>query len=53
SIGTSFLRYHIPRYFLKPQGNILVLFEEMGGRPEQITVNTVSVKSHGKAGLFE
>ncbi|CAL4908341.1 unnamed protein product [Urochloa decumbens] len=37
--------YHIPRHFLKLQGNILVLFEEMGGNPEQITVNTVSVKS--------
>ncbi|KAF8719688.1 hypothetical protein HU200_024432 [Digitaria exilis] len=40
--------YHIPRQFLKPQGNILVLFEEMGGNPRQITVNTVSVKSSGK-----
>ncbi|RCV17602.1 hypothetical protein SETIT_3G233400v2 [Setaria italica] len=43
--------YHIPRQFLKPQGNTLVLFEEMGGNPKQITVNTVSVKSNGKAGL--
>uniref|UniRef100_K3Z3X6 Beta-galactosidase n=1 Tax=Setaria italica TaxID=4555 RepID=K3Z3X6_SETIT len=35
--------YHIPRQFLNPQDNILVLFEEMGGDPQQITVNTVSV----------
>ncbi|CAN6346744.1 unnamed protein product [Urochloa humidicola] len=35
--------YHIPRQFLNPQENILVLFEEMGGDPQQITVNTVSV----------
>ncbi|CAL5095085.1 unnamed protein product [Urochloa decumbens] len=35
--------YHVPREFLNPQDNILVLFEEMGGDPQQITVNTVSV----------
>ncbi|XP_062179260.1 beta-galactosidase 7-like [Phragmites australis] len=35
--------YHIPRQFLKPQENVLVLFEEMGGNPQQITVNTVSI----------
>ncbi|CAN6337527.1 unnamed protein product [Urochloa humidicola] len=35
--------YHIPREFLNPQDNILVLFEEMGGDPQQITVNTVSI----------
>ncbi|KAL6848583.1 hypothetical protein ACP4OV_021609 [Aristida adscensionis] len=36
--------YHIPRQFLKPQGNLLVLLEEMGGDPQQIRVNTVSVR---------
>ncbi|TVU19483.1 hypothetical protein EJB05_35634, partial [Eragrostis curvula] len=35
--------YHIPRQFLEPQNNVLVLFEEMGGNPQPITVNTVSV----------
>ncbi|GJM88661.1 hypothetical protein PR202_ga04750 [Eleusine coracana subsp. coracana] len=35
--------YHIPRQFFKPQDNLLVLFEEMGGDPQQITVNTVSI----------
>ncbi|CAL4893696.1 unnamed protein product [Urochloa decumbens] len=41
--------YHIPRHFLQPQGNILVLLEEMGGNPKEITVNTVSVKSHDES----
>ncbi|XP_044972946.1 beta-galactosidase 7-like [Hordeum vulgare subsp. vulgare] len=35
--------YHIPQYFLKPKENTLVLMEEMGGDPLQITVNTMSV----------
>ncbi|XP_072999265.1 beta-galactosidase 7-like isoform X1 [Typha latifolia] len=35
--------YHVPRSFLKPSGNLLVLFEETGGDPLQITVNTISV----------
>uniref|UniRef100_A0A0D9WGT8 Beta-galactosidase n=1 Tax=Leersia perrieri TaxID=77586 RepID=A0A0D9WGT8_9ORYZ len=35
--------YHIPQRFLKPKENLLVLVEEMGGDPLQITVNTMSV----------
>lgn len=35
--------YHIPRSFLKSRGNLLVLFEEMGGDPRSITVETISV----------
>ncbi|XP_052156884.1 beta-galactosidase 7 isoform X2 [Oryza glaberrima] len=35
--------YHIPRGFLTPKDNLLVLVEEMGGDPLQITVNTMSV----------
>ncbi|KAJ6801516.1 beta-galactosidase 7-like [Iris pallida] len=35
--------YHVPRSFLKPSGNLLVLFEEMGGNPLSISVNTISV----------
>ncbi|KAM0860764.1 hypothetical protein ACQ4PT_046326 [Festuca glaucescens] len=35
--------YHIPQHFLKPRDNHLVLVEEMGGDPLQITVNTVSI----------
>lgn len=33
-------RYHVPRSWLKPSGNILVLFEEIGGDPTQITFAT-------------
>ncbi|KAH7685343.1 Beta-galactosidase protein [Dioscorea alata] len=35
--------YHIPRAFLKPSNNLLVLFEEMNGDPLQITLETISV----------
>uniref|UniRef100_A0ACD5T929 Uncharacterized protein n=1 Tax=Avena sativa TaxID=4498 RepID=A0ACD5T929_AVESA len=35
--------YHIPQQFLKPRDNVLVLVEEMGGNPLQITVNTMSI----------
>jgi len=34
--------YHIPRSFLKPSNNLLVIFEEIGGNPEEITILTVS-----------
>ncbi|CAA6655989.1 unnamed protein product [Spirodela intermedia] len=33
--------YHIPRSFLKPSGNLMVVFEETGGNPEEIAVVTV------------
>ncbi|KAL6515520.1 hypothetical protein OROHE_018554 [Orobanche hederae] len=36
-------RYHIPRSFLKPTDNLLVLFEEEIGNPLGISVDTVSV----------
>ncbi|KAL5993161.1 hypothetical protein ACLOJK_014083 [Asimina triloba] len=35
--------YHIPRCFLKPAKNLLVLLEESGGDPLQITLETISV----------
>ncbi|XP_073103515.1 beta-galactosidase 7-like isoform X1 [Elaeis guineensis] len=35
--------YHVPQSFLKPFGNLLVLFEEMGGDPLGITLKTISV----------
>ncbi|KAM0947342.1 putative beta-galactosidase [Dioscorea sansibarensis] len=35
--------YHIPRSFLKPFGNLLVLFEEEVGNPIEITLETISV----------
>ncbi|XP_043703285.1 beta-galactosidase 6-like [Telopea speciosissima] len=35
--------YHVPRPFLKPSANLLVLLEEFGGDPLQITLDTVSI----------
>ncbi|KNA18058.1 hypothetical protein SOVF_073980 [Spinacia oleracea] len=34
--------YHIPRSFLKASENLLVLFEEVGGDPLKVSVNTIS-----------
>ncbi|KAK2968739.1 hypothetical protein RJ640_020375 [Escallonia rubra] len=38
--------YHVPRSFLRDEGNSLVLFEEFGGNPTLASVQTVTV---GKA----
>ncbi|KAL0671069.1 hypothetical protein Bca4012_033773 [Brassica carinata] len=35
-------RYHVPRSWLKPDSNLLVLFEETGGNPFKISVKTVT-----------
>ncbi|CAN6821746.1 unnamed protein product [Brassica oleracea] len=35
--------YHIPRAFLKPSGNLLVVLEEEGGDPLGISLNRISV----------
>ncbi|XP_052620638.1 beta-galactosidase 9 [Lactuca sativa] len=37
--------YHVPRSWLQPSDNLLVLFEETGGNPFEISVKTVSVKT--------
>ncbi|KAI3791098.1 hypothetical protein L2E82_04702 [Cichorium intybus] len=37
--------YHVPRSWLKPSDNLLVMFEETGGNPFEISVKTVSVKT--------
>ncbi|XP_071726460.1 beta-galactosidase 8 [Rutidosis leptorrhynchoides] len=37
--------YHVPRSWLKPSGNLLVLFEEMGGDPTQIAFATQELQS--------
>lgn len=37
--------YHVPRSFLNPSGNLLVLLEEMGGDPAKITLETISVSN--------
>ncbi|KAL5205953.1 hypothetical protein ABZP36_034162 [Zizania latifolia] len=34
-------KYHIPRAFLKPKGNLLVIFEEELGKPDGILIQTV------------
>lgn len=36
-------RYNVPRSFLNPKGNLLVLFEEENGNPLGISVDTVSI----------
>lgn len=33
---SALIRYHIPRSWFKPSGNILVIFEEKGGDPTKI-----------------
>ncbi|BAT90603.1 hypothetical protein LR48_Vigan08g153200 [Vigna angularis] len=37
--------YHVPRSWLRPQGNTLVLFEESGGNPKQISFATKQIGS--------
>ncbi|KAJ9167194.1 hypothetical protein P3X46_021862 [Hevea brasiliensis] len=41
--GSSQIWYNVPRSFLKPTGNLLVLLEEVGGNPLQISVDTASI----------
>lgn len=36
-------RYHLPRSWLKPTNNLLVVFEELGGDPTRITLVKRSV----------
>lgn len=38
-----FFRYHVPRSWLKPTQNLLVLFEELGGDPTRISLVKRSV----------
>ena len=40
-----FHMYHVPRQWLKPSGNTLVLFEEMEGDPIQISFATRQIQS--------
>lgn len=37
------LRYHVPRSWLRPTGNLLVVFEEVGGAAERISLVRRSV----------
>lgn len=47
SIASHFsaYRYHIPRSWFKPSGNILVIFEEKGGDPTKIKFATRKISS--------
>ncbi|PKA59007.1 Beta-galactosidase [Apostasia shenzhenica] len=38
--------YHVPRSWLKPTGNLLVVFEEWGGDPSNILLVKRSIESH-------
>lgn len=37
-----FIRYHVPRSFLKPTNNLIVVFEETGGDPRKIEILVVN-----------
>lgn len=41
----SQLLYHVPRSWLKSSGNVLVLFEEMGGDPTKLSFATREIQS--------
>jgi len=43
--GTKYFRYHVPRSWLKPNHNLLVVFEELGGDPSKISLAKRSVSS--------
>lgn len=38
-------RYHVPRSWLRPTGNLLIVFEEWGGNPSGITLTKREVAS--------
>ncbi|KAI7730688.1 hypothetical protein M8C21_023052 [Ambrosia artemisiifolia] len=39
------VQYHVPRSWLKPSANVLVMFEEIGGDPTQISFKTQKLES--------
>jgi len=38
-------RYHVPRSWLKPKGNLMVVFEELGGNPNWISLMKREISS--------
>ncbi|KAJ1407400.1 Glycoside hydrolase, family 35 [Sesbania bispinosa] len=42
---TSQRFYHVPRLFLNNDTNTLILFEEMGGNPSNVSVQTITIGS--------
>lgn len=45
ALTISSCSYHVPRSWLQPSSNTLVLFEEMGGDPTQISIATREIGS--------
>lgn len=45
SLHSVCARYHVPRSWFKPSGNLLVIFEEKGGDPEKITFSRRKMSS--------
>lgn len=45
NLETYVFRYHVPRSWLRPTGNLLVVFEEWGGNPNGITLTKREVAS--------
>ena len=45
SFCITYIRYHVPRSWLKPTQNLLVIFEELGGDPTKISLVKRSVSS--------
>ncbi|CAN6694149.1 unnamed protein product [Malus baccata var. baccata] len=41
--GLPSQRYHVPRSFLQADDNVLVLFEEFGGEPNNVNLQTVTI----------
>lgn len=41
----NFCRYHVPRSWLQSTGNVIVLFEEMGGNPTKLSFATRETSS--------
>ncbi|KAF6176086.1 hypothetical protein GIB67_000180, partial [Kingdonia uniflora] len=41
--GYSQTQYHVPRSFLQPTNNLLVILEEFNGNPLRISVETISI----------
>ncbi|KAK9099282.1 hypothetical protein Syun_026327 [Stephania yunnanensis] len=43
--ASDYLWYHVPRSWLKPTGNLMVVFEEVGGNPHGISLVKRTVQS--------
>ncbi|KAE8707220.1 Beta-galactosidase 16 [Hibiscus syriacus] len=48
----SQILYHVPRSYLKPSGNVLIVLEELSGDPLQISLNTISVANFNSPNYY-